>query len=177
MEGCTAKFHRLAFNWETPENKHLFEESMKRQHIIAEPFIGEAQYKEKYNELEKEVIKGRLSNSKEVDIMPLSKIKDSPSLQALMKMYVGRLEYSESEDEDSVETKRTDTTTDYKRKTFKSKLAKTMQSLQKLKPWRLDALRDEDRNQIENIIKKLKRFREDNLSDESYRVNSKQSKC
>jgi len=174
--GCTAKLHRLASTWETPENKHLFEELIKRQHIIAEPFISEAHYTEQYNELEKEVIKERLSNLKGVDELPLSKIKNSPPLQVLMKMYVGRLEYAESEDEDSVETRRTDTTIDYKKKTTKMKVVEARQSSQKLKDWRLDALRSDDRNQIENMIKKLKKFREDNLNDGSCRSVNKQSK-
>jgi len=169
-DGCTAKDHTLANNWKTPENIRLYNELMKRHNIIAEPFLSEHRYNEHYKVLEKKVKEGRLAkvgNNIAIDaiaILPLSKIEDSPSLQVLIQMYASTMDdcrYSESEDEDEDEIEEENRIQDRRRKEKLGKGRADAYSSQQVKAWRLDALRDDDRTQMQNMIKKLKRFRGD----------------
>jgi len=197
-DGCTAKNHRLAASWETPENKRLWDELMKRYHIISEPYISEHKYAEQYKALELQLTQtGRLSqqNAKAMaDSIPLSKIKDSPPLPIMIQRYVasvGESYYSVSEDEDEDEMDRQSSTISETHKTEASSMnastdkkpesamkkdpnekkkdkisrIKTNEIIapppQKMKAWKLDALRNDDRVQMVNMVKKLKRFRGD----------------
>ena len=198
-DGCTAKNHRLSSSWESPENTRLYDELMKRYAIIAEPFISEHRYAEQYKALETQLTQtGRLSqqNAKSVaDSVPLSKIKDSPSLQIMIHRYVasvGESYYSLSEDEDEDEMDRRSVSLTESHKTDASSTAQSVDKKlqegnvkkdpaekkkekvgkvkmpemvapppQKLKAWKLDALRNEDRMQMQSMVKKLKRFRGD----------------
>eukprot|EP00826_Nyctotherus_ovalis_P061252 TRINITY_DN8699_c0_g2_i3.p1 TRINITY_DN8699_c0_g2~~TRINITY_DN8699_c0_g2_i3.p1 ORF type:complete len:485 (+),score=134.76 TRINITY_DN8699_c0_g2_i3:536-1990(+) len=165
-DGCTAKNHRLAGSWKSAENEHLFNELLKRHNIVAEPFISEYQYAEKYKVLEAQTLNGRLSqqNGKAVDSLPLSKIKDSPPLVVLIRRYVanvGESNYCASEDEDEDEVVEAKESAGCQKKGRKDRGSEAIFSPQKMKSWRIDALRGDDRAQMQNIIRKLKKFRGD----------------
>lgn len=169
-DGCTAKNHTLANSWKTVENVQLYNELIKRHHIIAEPFIGEHRYSEQYKILEKKVVEGRLAlvnNNAAIEAisaLPLSAIKDSPALQVFIQMYANTFEdcrYSESEDEDEDEIEEINRMQDKKKKDKAGKGRGDSYPSQQVKSWRLDALRNDDRIQMQNIVKELKRFRGD----------------
>ena len=161
-DGCTAKNHRLASTWKSQDNEYLFNELIKRHNIIAEPFISEYQYAEKYKALET-IVNTRLAQQKAaaVDSIPLSKIKDSPPLTIMIRRYVANMGesnnfISEDEDEDEAEQIKI-----VQKKGKKDKGSEISYSSQKSKSWRIDSLRDDDRVQMQNMIRKLKRFRGD----------------
>ncbi len=199
-DGCTAKPHKLAAGWKTPENEKLLEEIMKRYNVVAEPFLSEHNYAEQYAALEAQVLKsGRLSqqNAKSsVDSVPLSKIKDSPPLQVMIHRYVasvGECCYSVSEDEDEEDLPSRETTSVSESRGSKTDASSTIAGSgtdkkpaepkrrervpsggvrpvpakldviaappQKQKAWRLDSIRNDDRTQMQSMVKKLRRFR------------------
>lgn len=169
-DGCTARDHTLAASWKTAENVQLYKELMKRYHIIAEPFLSEHRYNEHYKALEKKVKEGRLalaSNTavmNSISMLPLNEIKDSPALQVLIQMYASTIEdynYSASEDEDEDEIEEANRIQDKRRKDRMGRGRTEVHPSQQVKSWRLDALRNDDRQQMQNMVKKLKRFRGD----------------
>lgn len=165
-DGCAAKCHRLAGSWKSAENEHLFNELLKRQNIVAEPFISEYQYAEKYKALEVQTLSGRLSqqNGKVADSLPLSKIKDSPPLTVLIRRYVASVGESHccaSEDEDEDEAAEVRESAGCRRRGKKDRASEGVCSPLKAKSWRIDALRGDDRVQMQNMIRKLKKFRGD----------------
>lgn len=108
--GCCAQNHQLSPAWVTPENELILSTITARYHIIAEGFISDHNYVEECKALEAQMSKsGRLSdpNSKSAtDSIPLSKVRDSPSLQILLNKYVatvGESCCSMSEDEEDEE--------------------------------------------------------------------------
>ncbi len=103
-DGCTAKSHRVA----SAEDQRLLAEVMKRIHIVAEPFLSEHNYSEKYKALEAQYLprfsaqQAGIARSNS-DALPLSKIQDSPPLVIMIHRYVatmGESCHSASEDED-----------------------------------------------------------------------------
>jgi hypothetical protein len=109
--GCCATNHQLSPAWVSPENVQTLNDITSRFHIIAEIFISDHNYEEECKNLEAQMNKsgrfGDQANKATADAIPLSKIKDSPSLQILLNRYVanvGESCYSMSEDEDEEET-------------------------------------------------------------------------
>ena len=171
-DGCTARNHRLPASWNTTEKKDLYDKLIQRYNVIAEPFINDNQYEEKYKAIEKQTKENGRLNPKNpkgvVDNVPLSKIKDSPPFIVLIKMYitnVGESQYvvSEDEDEDEVEqTIATVTENNSRGKKDKCKVGDSgFQYSQKSKSWRIYELLNDDKVQMISMVKKLKRFRGD----------------
>ena len=105
--GCQAKMHELSAVGASPADKVLMKKILDRAHIIAEPFISEHNYAELFHKLEisqAQSVRMTQPNAKTLaEVNPLSKIRDSPSLQVLLSKYVanvGESCYSVSEDED-----------------------------------------------------------------------------
>ena len=91
-KGCVAKNHRLAKEWRSVENERIYKELIKYYKIIAEPFVSENLYEDYYNTMKMQIMEyGRLSqtNIKSViELLPINKINDSPSLKILLRMYI-----------------------------------------------------------------------------------------
>ena len=99
-KGCNSKNHSLAIEWSSAENQKLYNDLIKRYHIIAEPYIDEDHYEEQYEILESQITDfGRMTQPESKDIIdsiPLYKIKDSPPLNVLLHMYTASKESTEN---------------------------------------------------------------------------------
>ena len=177
--GCTTTNHILPSD-ENYENVQNYNTCLSKLPIISEPYINPLYYNEQYRALAEKFKKiernGPTDNVNLYDTMPLSQIKESVPLIFFIEKFM--LAYpnngiEDTEDEDSAEDEETNGTMaespeqsptgkspedpkDRKKKAKKLRAMQTDMSMQKQKAWRLDALRNDDRIMIQNLIKDLK---------------------
>jgi hypothetical protein len=176
-DGCSAKNHTVRC---TEENEKILDTLIKRANIIAEPFIPNYNFAEQCCYLEDQLKQsGRLNqqNAKViVDSLPLSKIDYSPSIQIMMQKYIQSvgescLSMSQEEDEDECKEEPEITIKEESNNKENEKRRKSKTPImtnepppvapppQKIKSWKKDHMRSEDRSGMQHMIGKLKKLR------------------